>query len=143
MPWVQLVDFVVKSLRPDVSDAHANPKKPGAAAAEGEAQKIAKYTKRHDLEKKNVRPVAIETYGRMGKNGADLIREVANAKHPVDAVPSAAGDGGKMRLVDKDGRRAYFIRGIRERIAVTLQCSNADVIRVWARGCFAANAARA
>lgn len=103
------------------------------------------------MKKKNVRPVTIETYGRMGKNGADLIREVANAKHPgpVDAaaVPSAAGDGGKMRLelMDKDGRRAYFIRGIRERIAiaVTLQCSNVDVIRVWARGCFAANAARA
>jgi hypothetical protein len=31
--------------------------------------------------------------------------------------------------VDKDGRRALFIRGIRERIAVMLQCGNADAIR--------------
>jgi hypothetical protein len=34
--------------------------------------------------------------------------------------------------------KAHTIRGIRERIAVTLQCGNADAIRAWARGCFKA-----
>ena len=137
VPWTQLVDFVVKSVRPDLYPSHGDVNKPGASAAEGEADKIAKYTSRHQLEKKNVRPVAIETYGRMGKDGAKLIRELANAKHPVDEAVVPDG-GGKTRLVDKDGRRALFIRGIRERIAVTLQCGNADAIRVWARGCFSA-----
>jgi hypothetical protein len=67
--------------------------------------------------------VAIETYGRMGKDAAKLIREVANAKHPVEEAVVPDRGGGKTRLVDKDGRRALvlFIRGIRERIAVTLQ----------------------
>jgi hypothetical protein len=137
VPWTQLVDFVVKSLRPDLYPSHCDVNKPGAAAAEGEAEKIAKYTSRHEVEKKNVRPVAIETYGRMGKDAAKLIREVANAKHPVEEAVVPDG-GGKTRLVDKDGRRALFIRGIRERIAVTLQCGNADAIRAWARGCFKA-----
>ena len=125
------------SVRPDVSPAHCDVNKPGAAAAEGEADKITKYVARHQLEEKNVRPVSIETHGRMGKDGAKLIRELANAKHPVDEAVVPDG-GGKTRLVDKDGRRALFIRGIRERIAVTLQCGNANAIRAWARGCFPA-----
>jgi hypothetical protein len=56
---------------------------------------------------------------------------VANAKHSVEEAVVPDG-GGKTRLLDKDGRRALFIRGIRERIVVTLQRGNADAIRAWA-----------
>ena len=45
---------------------------------------------------------------------------------------------GKERPVDYDAVRAMHIRGIRERVAVTLQSKNATIIRVWASACFVA-----
>jgi hypothetical protein len=62
---------------------------------------------------------------------------VCSQAHPRGDQPQAPR-GGKTRLVDKDGRRALFIRGIRERITATLRCGNADAIRAWTLGCFAA-----
>ena len=63
-----------------------------------------------------------------------LIKDLADIAYPVAKVIDS--QTGKERYVDWDGIRSMHIRGIRERVAVTLQHGNAVIVRAWARHCF-------
>ena len=64
----------------------------------------------------------------MCREGHAFIKRVADAKFPGDG----ALEGGAER---RHAGRARFIRGLRERIAVTLQRGNAAVIREFVSKC--------
>ena len=102
---------------------------PGAAAAAAAAAKHKKYEQNHVLGPEHLVPLALETHGTLCKEGHAFIKKVADARYPGDGGVAGGGDD------RRHASRARYIRGLRERIAVTLQRSNAAVIRGHVHTC--------
>lgn len=107
----------------------------GAAAAAAEKVKDTKYGKFHAIPEGGLVPIALETYGTMGKRGdrhlRKLVRDFVRPVEWLDAPP----DGGGPKFVDHGGRYSIFLRRLREHISVKLQRGNADFIRRWIQRC--------
>ena len=121
----------------DLTIVHPAPDRPGqeseadvcgAAAKRAEETKYKAYTSDYQINMKDVLPLAFETLGGLGPAGRDFIKEVADIARPC----ARAADG---HLVDYDALRSMYIRDLRERIAVTLQKANSEILLQWGERC--------
>lgn len=125
------IDFVGAHPTPDATGHQRDASVAGAAAARAEDAKYRAYTKDYNMRRENLIPFAIETSGAVGPAGRKLIKDLANLEHPVAWVEM----DGALKPLDYDGLRGFYIRCLRERLAVSWQRSCADILRSWVLAC--------
>ena len=121
------IDFVGAHPTPDATGHQRDASVAGAAAARAEEAKYRAYTSDYNMRRENLIPFAIETSGAVGPAGRKLIKDLANLEHPVQWVDD--------KPIDYDGLRGFYIRCLRERLAVSWQRSCADILRSWVLSC--------
>jgi hypothetical protein len=137
----KVLDWMITHPTPNTAGHDADAHERGSAAKRGAAGKTTSYTRDFHMSSADIIPLLMETYGCMGVALQRLIKDVADIAVPVAWVVDPVT--GKERPVDYDAVRAMHIRGIRECVSVELQRANAAVVRTWAWGCYAPEAALA